>query len=84
MKLKKGFCADSTECICISLTHFSLQPVTAKPVLLQDSSGHICGVHCEYQTRLFLVLPLIFDIVSSIFHTHSHAAVINIDSWKGL
>jgi len=30
MKVKKGFCADRTECICIALTHFSLQPLTAE------------------------------------------------------
>jgi hypothetical protein len=32
----------------------------------------------------FLVLPFIFDIVSSTFHTHLHAAVINITSGRGL
>jgi hypothetical protein len=29
------------------LTDFSLQPLTAKLVLLQDGSGDICGDHCE-------------------------------------
>jgi hypothetical protein len=31
-----------------------------------------------------LELPFIFDIVSSIFHAHLHAAVININSWGSL
>jgi hypothetical protein len=39
--VKKCFCADGTELICVALTDFSLQPVTAKLVLLQDSSGDI-------------------------------------------
>ena len=30
------------------------------------------------------VLPIIFDIISSIFLTHLHPAVINISSWCGL
>ena len=32
----------------------------------------------------FPVLPFIFNIVSSIFHTHLHAAVINITSGRGM
>jgi len=47
MKVKKVFCADGTECICIALKDFSLQQLTTKPVLFEDSSGDICGYHSE-------------------------------------
>ena len=79
MKVKKGFCAHGTEFICITLTDFSLHPLTAKlvPVIFVVATVKITQ-------RFSLVIPFIFDIVSSIFHTHLHAAVINITSGRGL
>jgi hypothetical protein len=47
MQVKKCFCADGSELIYIALTYFNLQALTAKPVLLQDGSGDICGDHSE-------------------------------------
>jgi hypothetical protein len=82
--VKKCFCADGTELICVTLTDFSLQPLTAKLVLLQDSSGDIVVITVKIGQGFFLVLPFIFDIVSSTFHTHLHAAVINTTSGRGL
>jgi hypothetical protein len=32
----------------------------------------------------FFLVPPLFDSVSSIFHPHLHAAVIDIKSWRGL
>jgi len=70
---------------CITLTHFSLQlfktetgfyPRIVQVIFVVITAKIIQG--------FIVVLPIIFDIISSIFLTHLHPAVINTSSWCGL
>jgi len=85
MKVKKVFCADGNEFICITLADFSLQPVTTETGF-DSRIVRVIFVVITVKLRqgFFLVLPFIFDIVSSTFHTHFHAAFAKITSPRGL
>jgi hypothetical protein len=82
---EEGFCADGTEFIGITLTDFSLQPVTAETGFDSRTVQVIFVViTVKIRQRFSPALPFIFDIVSSIFHAHLHAAVIEITSGRGM